>query len=174
MTSIKLTWIPSPDQPRTAIPATVPATLEGIADGQRIYRSTDWDAVPTFPVEYQQIADVGPAVSSYIDRGVFSQAVSYAVVAYNDLGESEEIVATRTINSGIEQYITVTGSATGDRPATGGVATDRPAVGSARSDRPASGSAEADRPATSSAAIDRPATGSAATDRPATGDNTQQ
>jgi len=93
-------------------------------DGFRVYRSTT--SSPSFPSDYSEIGTTAAGVSTFTDsdppRGIFS----YAVTAFNATGESEEI--TQTLST-IEQYITITGSATTDRPAASSATTDRPATG---------------------------------------------
>jgi len=71
MASVELTW-------------TDTASSE---DGFRVYRSTT--ATPSFPGDYTQIDSLAADTTSYTDEFVPEKSsVTYAVSAYNDVGES--------------------------------------------------------------------------------------
>lgn len=62
-------------------------------NGFRVYRSTVTS--PSFPNDYSQIHETGVDVTTYEDTGPsIGEVISYAVVAFNDKGESETSTAT--------------------------------------------------------------------------------
>jgi len=61
-------------------------------DGFNIYKSTT--SSPTFPNDYTQIDQVGSNTTSYTDIGVDTETLtSYAVTAFNAVGESDPVTA---------------------------------------------------------------------------------